>query len=1126
MRNLRTAYMVIALFCTFECLHENAGAWIFQEDFTHLDDGKLGHEFATDFHLRFRLPNAEDKVAQAMATYTNEKGELVMAEGAPKYTDIGGGRYQDVSIDWQFKAPIPRGTSISVLVTSKSGETQTKLQPDELYWTYEDGSRGASLLSGIPRFTKIDVTVNIYKKADGGNATTIDTAKSILEQASRILKQAVIILNVVKVNEGKTHGNNQDGKFTDEEAVEVIKEGSKEVDGGKKGMKVAFAVEPCQGSPGASLPPNPAIIVQDRGDDLQSAQTVAHEIYHALNLGKDHVIDVKKDGTEIKANEQGHAKNEAGPTGRGNIMAPSNWREGWNGRDSGGVSITPRQIIKIMMDGFLAKWGTLVEKENEGALGEQKNQQKGATQDAKGDPAKGAGEEKKAKSQADVNDSDEMPGYLDLGLITIHSDEADPVLHGLITLDGLFPQGVAFRSTYELTWDTDPNRSGDEQLVRMTVTDGSVSMPTIQGEVYDLATGTLAGFLNNMAIEDGIMALDIDGPPIVVEQQIEFHVPKWLLSLDGVTPSSIPITVTSYDDGDRLADQAQLEFELDWWRRQPKLTLFQGAATVGAVLDFQVTGLTPESPFDLRIDQTTVSSGMTDPTGAATGQFVFQPVASLDDSFYFISAVDCEGLCAFNAIEMASLVIDDFESYTNESPNRVSETWIDGLGQYWPERVVGNDSGSVASLTWSGGGNAPGETDVVHGGNQSMGISYNNLFEPNSYVERTFDPPIDCNEYNTLSLWLRGETTNTGGQFFVAINDRKTYPVVDLMRPEWQEVTLSRWDWDPPQDWLHIDILSISIGVDDPGVMGMVYIDDIRLTYKPVVPKPPVARDVSVAGTANTPVTVTLQAVDDGLPEPPGALTYTVRSLPSHGSLADPSTGVTIGPAPAIIPSATGQVVYRPDPNWSGQDSFTFDANDGGVPPTGGSSNTATVSITIVGEKTVECQVSAGADDTHVMKFSAYQNTATPETVVGNYTDGSRFRNVQIPQGATIKSATWSWCSYTYGLTGRIEGRVQAEAADNPADFTGVTRRLSVLKLTSASQTWNFDGTPWTANTWYDSPDISRVIQEVVNRPGWSSGNSLVLIYSTSDSTEDRRIWAFDGDPTKAPRLKITYQPK
>ena len=98
-----------------------------------------------------------------------------------------------------------------------------------------------------------------------------------------------------------------------------------------------------------------------------------------------------------------------------------------------------------------------------------------------------------------------------------------------------------------------------------------------------------------------------------------------------------------------------------------------------------------------------------------------------------------------------------------------------------------------------------------------------------------------------------------------------------------------------------------------------------------------------------------------------------------------------------------------------------------------------------------------------------------------------RFRGIQIPQGATIKSATLSLCSYTFGLTGRITAKLQAEAADNPADFTA--RRISSVKGTTASRAWSWDA-DWNPDTWYAGPDITQVLQEVIDRPGWAAGNA------------------------------------
>ena len=68
---------------------------------------------------------------------------------------------------------------------------------------------------------------------------------------------------------------------------------------------------------------------------------------------------------------------------------------------------------------------------------------------------------------------------------------------------------------------------------------------------------------------------------------------------------------------------------------------------------------------------------------------------------------------------------------------------------------------------------------------------------------------------------------------------------------------------------------------------------------------------------------------------------------------------------------------------------------------------------------------------------------------------------------------------------------------------------------------------PWIENTWYDSPDIAGVIQEVIDRSGWSPNNSLTIIYSTRDSEGGyRNFSSYDRGGDLAPKLEITYAPQ
>lgn len=290
---------------------------------------------------------------------------------------------------------------------------------------------------------------------------------------------------------------------------------------------------------------------------------------------------------------------------------------------------------------------------------------------------------------------------------------------------------------------------------------------------------------------------------------------------------------------------------------------------------------------------------------------------------------------------------------------------------------------------------------------------------------------------------------------------------------------------------------------------------------------PPTAANAQASCAFNASTTVTLRATDDGKPKPPGALSYTILSQPAHGQL-ELTSGAVIDKVPANL---TGdKVVYRPTANWLGQDSFTFCANDGGSAPFGGPSNTATVTITVVKELTVEYQVTNSADDVFCTKEGMNQYLTNPYVGVGTYIAGMRFTGVKIPQGSLILHASLKICAHPYGLTAATDSLIKGEAADNPPAFGGTTSHYAgMVTTTTAATPWPWtDDNPWQANAWYESPDIKTVVQQIVDRPGWASDNAMAFVYTFGEDlgSGERRFWSYDGDPTKAAKLIITYQPK
>ena len=118
----------------------------------------------------------------------------------------------------------------------------------------------------------------------------------------------------------------------------------------------------------------------------------------------------------------------------------------------------------------------------------------------------------------------------------------------------------------------------------------------------------------------------------------------------------------------------------------------------------------------------------------------------------------------------------------------------------------------------------------------------------------------------------------------------------------------------------------------------------------PCGPQPPDAFSGSADTAVETPVTISLQANDDGLPDPPAALTYIVTTLPGHGTLYDTGDSSEITSVPYTLYNYGNQVDYYPEAAFHDTDTFQFKANDGGTPVEGGGdSNTAVITITVGG---------------------------------------------------------------------------------------------------------------------------------------------------------------------------------
>ncbi len=163
------------------------------------------------------------------------------------------------------------------------------------------------------------------------------------------------------------------------------------------------------------------------------------------------------------------------------------------------------------------------------------------------------------------------------------------------------------------------------------------------------------------------------------------------------------------------------------------------------------------------------------------------------------------------------LVVDDFESYTDDEGNRIYESWEDGFL---------NDTGSTVGYF-----EAPfAEQTIVNSGGQSMPLFYENAGVSTAEAELSLSQDWTTNGIKSLSLSFYGDPANTG-QLYLKINGvRVDYDgaASAIATAAWQA-----WNIDLATVNTNLrSVTSLTIGIEGSGAEGILYIDDIRLYPK------------------------------------------------------------------------------------------------------------------------------------------------------------------------------------------------------------------------------------------------------------------------------------------------------
>ena len=171
---------------------------------------------------------------------------------------------------------------------------------------------------------------------------------------------------------------------------------------------------------------------------------------------------------------------------------------------------------------------------------------------------------------------------------------------------------------------------------------------------------------------------------------------------------------------------------------------------------------------------------------------------------------------------------------------------------------------------------------------------------------------------------------------------------------------------------------------------------------------------------------------------------------------------------------------------------------------------------------TLNLQIASGSDDAYERGSDGNINLYGSRVINNSNqsTSITRWQIPDIPQGATITSAEIE--IYVDASYDDPDVTLTGDDTDNSAQPTSTNYDISDRTKTTASVVWNAINVVAGSDDWFTLPDISAIVQEIVDRPGWSPNNYLSIIWTRNASQV--RFYSYNTSTSLSARLNITYE--
>lgn len=174
----------------------------------------------------------------------------------------------------------------------------------------------------------------------------------------------------------------------------------------------------------------------------------------------------------------------------------------------------------------------------------------------------------------------------------------------------------------------------------------------------------------------------------------------------------------------------------------------------------------------------------------------------------------------------------------------------------------------------------------------------------------------------------------------------------------------------------------------------------------------------------------------------------------------------------------------------------------------------------------VNVTVIHGSDDCYVYDYP------TPTTMRLTYDylylgyqciAGVRFQSVNVPKGVTIEEAYITFRAHGQFVTDIDDLYVYGEDVDSAAAYSTVAN-FNGRDRTTEKVLWTLGS--WTVGVDYNTPDLTAIVQEIIDRAGWAANQDMAFfVQHEGSSTKYKQAKSYEEDTTYCARLYIRYAP-